>query len=302
MTRIASYRLRSDFDNLDISVAVVYPEMTPLAIVQFSHGMCGCKERFFPTMEHLASKGFICVANDHRGHGESIINDEDLGFMYKGGYRALVADMRKVTEDIKGRHPGLPFFLIGHSMGSLAARVYIKECDKGLDGLVVCGSPSRNPFSILGLALSSILPGRHRMRLTQRITSEGFNRRFRNEGHQAWTCSDPAVRKAFMDNPKCNFAFTANASKALMHLMNETYSLKRWNVTRPDLPILFLTGEDDPCIKSMKKLEDSIEHMKKAGYSNIRSITYPGMRHEVLNEKDRESAWNDIRIFIENNL
>lgn len=78
--------LKSDVDALDISVVVVSPEeVSPKMALQLAHGMCGCKERFMPFMEYMASKGVLCVANDHRGHGESVRQTDDLGYMYEGG-------------------------------------------------------------------------------------------------------------------------------------------------------------------------------------------------------------------------
>lgn len=112
--------LSSRFDGLDISVAVVRPQRKPDAVLQLSHGMSGCKERFLPFMEFMADHGVVCVANDHRGHGGSVKDRKDLGYMYEGGREALIDDMRGVTEAIRYEYPDAPVFLLGHSMGSLA--------------------------------------------------------------------------------------------------------------------------------------------------------------------------------------
>lgn len=297
------FTLISSYDGLPLSVSVIRPDGPVKAVVQLSHGMRGCKERFLPVMDYLAGKGYVCVANDHRGHGGSLRAPEDLGYMYEGGWKALVSDMRQVTEWIRKEFAGLPVFLLGHSMGSLAARAYVRQDDAGLSGLIVCGSPSYTHASVFGRILTGGLCtvglGRLRPVFIQEMTSRRYNRPFKDEGPQAWTCSDPEVRRSFAENPLCNFHFTANASYSLLCLMRETYSEKGWPTGNPDLPVLFLSGEDDPCAISFSHLEKSVSHMRRVGYRDVRLITYEGMRHEVLNERDKTTVWNDIAAFIE---
>mgnify|MGYP002511738393 FL=1 len=88
------FRLKSGYDDLNIAVGVCRPKTQPWAVVQLVHGMCGCKERFEPVMDFLSDNGIACIANDHRGHGESIKETNDLGYFYSGGYKALVEDVR----------------------------------------------------------------------------------------------------------------------------------------------------------------------------------------------------------------
>ena len=143
-------------DGLGISAMAIRPEGQVRAVIQLSHGLCGCKERFIPFMEYMARKGIACVAGDHRGHGASVRSDEDLGYMYEGGYMALVDDMRQITEWIHSTFPQTPVYLIGHSMGSMAARVYVKYDDSSIDGLILTGSPSREPLLWLAKTLSGL--------------------------------------------------------------------------------------------------------------------------------------------------
>ena len=104
---VSKMKMRSAYDDLDISVMVVRPEGAPRAVVQVVHGLCGCKERFLPFMEFMANKGVACVAGDHRGHGASVKSVDDLGYMYDGGYRALVDDMRMVTNWAHNEFPDI---------------------------------------------------------------------------------------------------------------------------------------------------------------------------------------------------
>jgi alpha-beta hydrolase superfamily lysophospholipase len=294
--------LRSRVDGLDISVLLVTPEEEPKAVIQLSHGMCGCKERYIPMMEYMAGKGVACVAGDHRGHGHSVRSSDDLGYMYHGGYMALVDDMRLITRWIRHTYPGVPVYLVGHSMGSMAARIYAKYDDSEIDGLVLTGSPSWNPMSYVGKILTGFMCmvglSHHRMSVSQRITSWGYNRKFASEGSQAWTCSDPEVRRSFMDNQLCNYAMTANGSYNVMSMMGETYRDGNWAVTNPSMPVLFISGDDDPIMGKEKNFHRSAQNICDRGYTNVTSAIYPGMRHEVLNEIGKEEVWDDILNFM----
>ncbi len=296
------FELQSDYDDLCISVSVNKPKKKPWAIVQFVHGMCGSKERFEQVMNFLADNGIICVASDLRGHGESIKDQNDLGYFYKSGYKALVSDVRKVTYFALNKFPKLPFYLLGHSMGSLVARIYAKEDDSKLSGLIICGSPSYNPWSLVGRFLTGIPClmglGRLRSKYLQMITSRSYNKRFIHEGELAWTCSDANMRKSFRNNPMYNFNFTFNGANNLLKMMNKTYSLKGWKVSNKMLPIIFISGLDDPCIISQKKFHQAIKKLKKIGYINVFPLLYPKMRHEVLNEINKENVWFEILKFI----
>ena len=299
---VNEFTLISRVDALPISVVVVRPENEPKAVLQLAHGMCGCKERFLQMMQYMADHGVACVAGDHRGHGGSIRSMDDLGYMYEGGYRALVDDMRMITEWARNEFPSLPLCLLGHSMGSMAARVYTKYDDSNIDGLIVVGSPGWNPLSSFGRSLTWFLCrvgfSRHRMRLSQSMASFQYNLRFISEGRQAWTCSDPQVRQSFADNPLCNFSFTANASYNLLSLMWETYRKDRWAVTNSSLPIVFLSGTDDPTISSERKFHNAAQNICDRGYLDVTSVLYPAMRHEILNEIGKEMVWDEILDFL----
>lgn len=293
-----NFTLKSRCDGLDISVLMTCPETAPEAVLQISHGMRGCKERFLPFMEYMAEHGVACVANDHRGHGMSVRREEDRGYMYAGGSAALVDDMKTVTDWAHDRFPGLPVYLLGHSMGSLAARAYVKTRDDDISGLIVCGTPNGGAIASSGWLLSRILciidGGRLRVEWLQNAVSWMYNRRFASEGRNAWTCSDPEVRKAFAENPRCRFSFTANAMHALMSMMKEAGSNEGWTVSNPGMPVYFISGADDPCMKDERSFHASAQHIADLGYMDVTSALYTGMRHEVLNEIGKEMVWNDV--------
>ena len=295
---VARTHIKSPFDGIPIGILAISPSDSPRAVLLVAHGVCGRKERFTEFMTYLSERGIACVAHDHRGHGESILDEKDRGYTYGGRSEALITDMEAVNAWARLQFPGIPVFLLGHSMGSMAARTYIRKHDGGISGLIVCGTPSYNPGAPIGHLMSRIANifnnGRRRSVFLQEMISRNYNRKFRKEGDKAWTCSVEAVRESVRQDPQCNFTMTADYSLTIMELMRSTYSSNGWKVSNKDMPILFLSGEDDPCMRGKKGFQKSVESMRKAGYKNIRYVTYPGMRHEVLHEKGKEKVWNEI--------
>ena len=170
-------------------------------------------------------------------------------------------------------HPDLPLILIGHSMGSMAVRSFAKRYDDMLSGLIVCGSPSRNsgaPAGRIIARLYAMAAGKKcRPRLIQRLAFGSFNRRFRNEGSpNAWICSDPEIVRNYDKDPLCNFRFTANGFINLFSLMQDAYSISGWHPRRPDMPVLFISGEDDPCLIDHSRFDHAVNTMRRVGYSS----------------------------------
>lgn len=294
--------IKSPADGLGLNTLAIYGNEKPKAAIVFIHGLCGKIERMLPTMRHFADQGYACIGFDMRGHGDSIKTEEDRGYTYHGGSKAMVEDIKAVIGWIEENFPKTPIFIVAHSMGSLAARTYLKSDDTHINGLVLCGSPSYNPLSpyarIFLQVYNEITGGHDRLEALQRFTSNLYNKDFEEDGFQAWMCSDPEERQRFFDDPECNYTCTTDCSLTLLMLMKETYSRKGWHVANPSLPILFISGENDSCMISMKKFHQSAGFMNSVGYTDVSSIIFPDMRHEVLNEIGKESAWQAISEFI----
>ena len=232
-------RIEASSDGLRLAMLISEPVGEPKGIVQIVHGMCEHKERYIPFMEYLSAHGYVCAIHDHRGHGETVLNEEDLGYMYKGGWRALVEDIKLVQNEIKASYPALPYTLFGHSMGSMAVRSFTKRYDDSIDTLFVCGCPSYNPAGGAGRLLASLIGlfkgEHHRSPLLQNLSFGSFNKPFEDEGYpSAWVCSDKGTLEAYHKDPYCMFTFTVNGFKNLLDLMKDCYSPKGWKMSNPD--------------------------------------------------------------------
>lgn len=291
--------LASGVDGLQLSVATARPEGAPRGIVQIVHGMIEHKERYFPFMEWLSDQGFACVVSDLRGHGASVRSAEDLGYFGKDGWLAFVEDTKTVGDAARREFGELPFTLIGHSMGSLVVRSYLKRYDSTIDRLIVSGSPSDNPAKgagkVIARTMQALKGSHHRSALLHKISFAGYNDAFKADAYErAWVCSDKNILEAYHNDPLCSFLFTADGFINLFELMSDCYSRDGWKVSKPDMPIRFVSGALDPCRTSDKAWIASVDFLGERGYRDVSGKLYPGMRHEVLNETDKQKVWDDI--------
>lgn len=300
MSDFVSFAVKSRIDGLKLSGMYIEPiEQEAKAVIQIVHGMCEHKERYEEVMSYLAKEGYAVFIHDKRGHGASILAKEDLGYMYGGNADAYLEDILQVNEFAKERYPELPMILFGHSMGSLGVRAFTKKYDDKIDALIICGSPSRNPFLGAGQMLVKVqrklFGGRHVAKLLAKMSIGSFESRFHEEaGKSAWICSNPEVVRAYGEDPLCGFTFTVDAYQVLFELMKRTYDEKEWKLSNIDLPIRFIAGADDPCIVNKEQFIQAVDAMKKAGYNKVSAKLYHGMRHEILNETDREKVYKDL--------
>ena len=302
----------SGTDNLPLSVLRIEPENPAdiRGIVQLIHGKNEHKGRYKAFMRFLASNGYLTIINYHRGHGESVIEPDDRGYFYQGGTAALVEDLHEITLDVKkyaaekcGRDD-LPLTLLGHSMGSLAARCYIRQYDADISKLCLTGSPSRSDKVRQGLQVIKLLKKlegkRARSLLAKKlIMGVSYERKYRHEGlKNAWTNSEREAVLEHNNDPLCRFNFTLNGYEEMLKMAMLAYT-GDYTPQNPDMPVRFFSGEDDPCALSRQKFVEAMRLMKSIGYSDVRCLLYKGMRHDILHEKNKMRVYRDILRFLE---
>lgn len=282
---------------MPIRGAIISPEGDARAVLQIAHGMAEHKERYYNFMEYLAARGIASVINDHRGHGASVRSRDDLGYFGVNGDSALVADMRAATDIAKREFPNKPLFLLGHSMGALAARIYVQTHARELSGLIITGNPGENGAAGVGLRLARSKSrrgaGRTRSALMSTMMFTPFmlgapSLKTRN----AWICADKNVVREYDNDPLCGFTLTVNGYEALLSMLINAN--KAHASPNPDMPALFLSGAKDPCMGGAKKLEKAAGLLRAAGCEHVKTRLYTGMRHEILNEIDKEKVYADI--------
>ncbi len=278
------------------------PDGEPKAIVQISHGMIEYVARYHDFAVYLADQGFLVAGCDHLGHGKSVGSEADWGFFHDTAHPevTVVTDLHAISERLRAEHPQLPFFLLGHSMGSFLARLYLARWGKELTGAVLVGTGNQPDWQLgLGLALcrtsSKLFGARHRSRLIDAMVFGANNRRIKHpKTHYDWLTKDGAIVEAYAQDPACTFSFTMNG---YIGLFSTIRSIKRPDAIAAipkELPILLASGEADPIGNYGKAVREVYEDYRAAGIHDVTLRLYPNDRHELLNEVDRKAVWQDI--------
>ena len=287
-------KIKSRCDGLELDTKLFIPKGKILGIVQLSHGMVEDKKYYYDFMKYLTKNGFVTIIHDHRGHGKSIKDKDDLGYMYEESGNYIVDDLYEVTKYVKDKFPNKSITLLGHSMGSLIVRCYLKKYDEEIDKLIVCGSPSINNMSKMGLIICNLF---------KKIKGDRYRSKFLNklvlggDSTNNWLSYDSKYVKEYSEDKNCGYIFTVNGFINLMHLMINTYD-DNYKVRNKNLNVLFIAGEDDIIIKNKKLWMKSINHLKEIGYKNMDYILYSRMKHAILNEKEKIKVYEDILDFI----
>lgn len=279
-------------DGLELSTLVFEAKQTK-ALVQIVHGAKEHKERYIDFIHYLNEHGFTVLISDNRGHGASVNADFPLGYM--DGYEQIILDQLILTKYIKTRFPGKELYMIGHSLGSVFARIYLQHHDDEIDKLILSGTVNHVPGTragvLLGKAITAI-SGKH-----------GYNSfleqlSFKNLKDDLWISASKDNLTKYRQDPLCQYAYQNNAVVTMLRGVKQLHNYKAYRCTNPYLPILSVSGKEDPITGGEKGLNDSIRSLRKIGYMNVENIVYPEMKHEVLNEDDKEIVYQDIVEFL----
>jgi alpha-beta hydrolase superfamily lysophospholipase len=267
----------------------IYEPDEPRAVIQLSHGMCEYVERYAAHAEYFCSQGFVFAGNDHLGHGETAKNSEELGFIERSC--DLTDDLSKFTDILKERYPKLPIFLLGHSMGSFILRDYMTKYKEKINGAILSGTAGPGDPTALGKILASLLGkiygSHHRSRLLFSMSLGAYSKKFgKDASPEAWISSDSNVWDAYKNDKFCHFVFTVHGYRVLFDVLGRV-SKKAWAKAVPsDLPVLIVSGKDDPVGKFGKGVRKAEKRLSDAGVKDLSCVIFEGGRHELFNEAE----------------
>ena len=277
----------------------------PRAIVQISHGMCEYIGRYEPFAAFLCEKGYVVAGNDHVGHGASAAREADLGFT--AGAENLVDDVHTLTERLKNEYRGLPLVLLGHSMGSFVARRYLEKYPDAADAAIISGTGGADSPTGFGKLLTKTMMlfkgERYRSELVKSIAFMGYNKHFEAENcKDAWISRDREIVERYGKDPLCQFTFTLRGYYDLFDLLGKV-SDKAWaGNLKKDLPILMISGEDDPVGAYGVGVRKIYDRLTRAQMTDVSLRLYAGARHEMLNETNRVEVFADIAAWLEQKI
>lgn len=277
------------------------PEGEPEAVLQIVHGMQEYIERYDEFARYMCAHGVAVVGNDHLGHGGSIVSEDCFGyFAEQGGNKCLLLDMRELQRITRERFPEVPYFMLGHSMGSFLARQYICQYGKGLDGAVISGtawySAAEAQFGMLLCRLIARRKGwMYRSPLVTKLSTGGYNKRFEPARTKSdWLTRDENIVDAYRRDRRTQFTFTLNGYYNMFACLKALTDKRELRRVPKDLPVLFIAGEMDPVGGFGAGVKRAAVSLGAAGVRGITCRLYPHDRHEVLNELNRQEVYEDI--------
>ena len=308
MSQMIDFTVPSTVPGRSLHAFRCVPDGEVKAILQLSHGMVEFIDRYKPLAEYLAGRGILVTGHDHLGHGGSIRTKDDYGYFAEpDGNRAVLADLHAMTVRTKELYPGVPYFLLGHSMGSFYARQYLCEYGHELDGAIIMGTGFQ-PKALVQFAKTlcrvlAVFHGWHyRSNFVAHTSFLGYNKGLEGRTTHDWLNRDHAEVDKYLADERCTFTFTLNAYYSMFSGILRLHDPAFLAKMPKDLPLLFLAGDADPVGEQGKGVRRAIQSLKDAGVQNIECKLYPGARHELLVETNKQEVFADIGNWLDRQL
>lgn len=284
------------------------PEGAPKAVVQILHGIAEFAERYEDFANYLTAQGFLVVAEDHMGHGQSI-NGEGIRGYFHGGWFTAVEDSVQLLQDTQQEFPDIPYILFGHSMGSFMARTILcKYPDLRLDATIICGTGWQPTFALPALlkVVESVCKKTGETNPNEQLQGMvfgGYNKKVEHpRTAYDWLTRDAEIVDAYIAHPLCGFTASCGLLRDMMQGIYYIQQRKNLDAMRKYLPVFFIAGGDDPVGSYGKGVCQAADAFRKAGMINVSQRIYPLCRHEILNEINKEEVYEDVVQWIGKNV
>lgn len=280
------------------------PESAPKAVVFIAHGMAETIERYDPFAAFLCDSGYAVYGHSHRGHGKTAGSLENLGILGDMGWMKTKEDIRRAVEMAKTEVPDVPCYVLGHSMGSFLVRDFLLDYSSLVDGVVLSGTGFKPKALLLVGQLASgvvmkVKGRRYRSKLIDSLSFFGYNSRFKPVRTQHdWLSRDTEQVDAYVADPYCgeihSVGFFHDFSENLLRIKYAPV----FEHKNEGLRIFVLSGDEDPVGDRGKGVRKTADYYKSEGFDTQLKL-YPGGRHEMLNEINKDEVYRDILNFFE---
>ncbi|SER79937.1 Lysophospholipase, alpha-beta hydrolase superfamily [Gracilibacillus ureilyticus] len=281
----------------------------PRAIVQIAHGMAEHIERYDEFAEFLNSNKIVVCGNDHRGHGQTGTKQNRMGYFGNSdGFDRTVSDLIEVTDYLQKKFPGLPIILLGHSMGSFLARRYLTLNNSfPLSGMILIGTGYQSPALIkagkmLVKTISTIKGKTAEGKFVNKLTFNQYNKKTENETEFDWISNNKETVKNYIDDPSCGFIPTNHFFHDLYDGIEKVQRKKDIMRINKQIPLLFLSGDSDPVTNYGKGMKQVVQMYHSINIKEMDQKIYPNMRHEIINENNKETVYRDILGWIDKQI
>lgn len=277
------------------------PEGKPKAVLQICHGMVEFIERYDEFARFLAKQGFYVVGNDHLGHGASVTSNDRHGyFAHPNGNECLIADLHTLRRKTQEKYPDVPYFVLGHSMGSFLIRQYIQIHPEGLSGAIIVGTGAQPGIVLhVGKLICRVIAlfrgWTYRSSFVDGMAFGGYNKQFEPARTPVdWLTKDEAIVNAACVHPWSTFQFTVNGYYQMFRGIQYIQDPAHIRKIPKDLPLYLIAGDCDPVGNNGKSVREVFQKYKESGIRDVAMKLYPNDRHEILNETDRDVVYADV--------
>ena len=281
------------------------PEGQPRAIVQIVHGMAEHIGRYEDFAKFLTEQGFLVTGEDHLGHGQSVPDGDTYGyFCSMDPATVVVRDVHRLKKTIQGQYPGVPYIILGHSMGSYILRNYLFRYGTGIQGAIIMGTGMEKPVEVgfvrcLSKCIEMIYGEKHLSPTLNKLVGGKYNAKITNPRTESdWLTKDEEIVNHYRIDPLCGFPFTVNGYRCLFELVNRLFKADNLSKLPADLPVLMVSGTEDPVGAYGVGVKKAYESITGAGMKKVELKLYEGDRHEILNELDRAKVYEDIAAWL----
>jgi len=284
------------------------PGGKPLAVVQIVHGVAEYAGRYDHFARYLTEHGFVVCGEDHLGHGKTVDDGKYGYFGKKDGWTLVTADIRQLRVIMGEKYPGIPYFLLGHSMGSFLARTYLCQFPGTVDGCILSGTGQEKPALVAaGKAVASAICAARGPEtvstLVDKLSLGAYNDQFKPTRTTAdWICRDEAGVDAYLKDPFCTFKPTAGMFRDMMGGLQLIASEKALSRMDPRTPVYLFSGDQDPVGSNGAGVKKVYGFFKDHGTADLTMKLYPGGRHEMLNEINKGEVYADVLAWLEKHI
>ena len=272
------------------------PEGEIKGCLQIAHGMVEHIERYDDFAAFLASKGICTVGHSHLGHGKSVVDKSKLGyFAAPKGNACVIGDIHELRTMIQKKYPNVPYFMLGHSMGSFLIRQYLGLNGEGLAGAIIMGTGEQPDLIVAGgkmvcKVIAAFKGWEHRSRFVNSLVIGAFEK----EMGKGWLSKNTENVKKYAADPLSGFIFTLNGFYHMFDGISKMNWLEKGGKFPKELPVFFVAGSEDPVGAHGKGVETVYGRYLEKGAKDAKIKLYEGDRHEILNEYDKEVVFDDL--------
>lgn len=284
------------------------PGTAPRAVVQIVHGVAEYAGRYDAFARYLAEHGFVVCGEDHLGHGKTVDDGKYGYFGRKDGWTLVTADVRQLRQLMGEKYPGVPYFLLGHSMGSFLTRTYLCAYPGTVDGCILSGTGQEKPALVaagkaVASAICAVRGPETVSALIDKLSLGAYNDQFKpNRTTADWICRDEAVVDAYLKDPFCTFKPTAGMFRDMMGGLQYISSEEALSQMDPSTPVYLFSGDHDPVGTNGEGVKKVYGFFKDHGTADLTMKLYPGGRHEMLNEINKGEVYADVLAWLEKHI